>query len=128
MERPDDYESITTLNISHKNLTELPSWISECKNLKILDCSWNNIMHLSNLPQTLENLFCWYNNITQINNLPPTLVKLYCSHNHITQLDNLPELLEELKCHNNPLEYEFEPTLENIRYYNNQNNQNKLPK
>ena len=98
MERPDDYESITTLNISHKNLTELPSWISECKNLKILDCSWNNIMHLSNLPQTLENLFCWYNNITQINNLPPTLVKLYCSHNHITQLDNLPISLKILYC------------------------------
>ena len=34
MERPEDYKSITTLDISGKNLTELPYCMSECKKLK----------------------------------------------------------------------------------------------
>ena len=105
MERPRDYELITTLNISSKNLTELPSWVSECKKLENLNCSWNKIKHLDNLP--------------------PTLKKLYCCYNQITQLDNLPETVNSLLCTQNPFKYEFEPTLENIKNYNNQN---KLPK
>ena len=55
MERPHDYESITTLDISHKKLKELPSWISECKNLEHLNCSCNFITKLDNLPPTLKN-------------------------------------------------------------------------
>jgi len=101
MERPNDYESITTLNISFKNLEELPSWVSECKNLEILNCG--------------------YNKLTQIDNLPPTLKILNCSNNYITQVDNLPQTLEKLYCFGNPLKYDFEHTLENIRNYNNEN-------
>ena len=41
MERPVNYDLITTLNISNKNLRELPSWVSECKNLKNLNCAYN---------------------------------------------------------------------------------------
>jgi len=41
MERPQDYETLTTLDISNKGLTELPSWVSQCHNLKELNCSWN---------------------------------------------------------------------------------------
>ena len=106
MERPENYNSITTLDISYENLTELPSWVSECKNLKILNCSNNNI--------------------TQIYNLLPRLKELYCTNNKIIQIDNLPKTLKELICYNNLLKYEFEHTLENIRNYNNK--QNKLPK
>ena len=87
MNRPHDYESITILNILD-HITELPSWVSDCKKLETLDCSYNQITHL----------------------------------------DNLPIILEYLDCGNNPLKYYFEPTLENIRKYNNQTNQNKLPK
>ncbi len=43
MERPPNYKSITELYISQEKLTELPSWVSECKNLKELDCSWNEL-------------------------------------------------------------------------------------
>ena len=145
MERPYNYESITTLNISNKNLTELPSWVSECKNLEKLNCSFNKITLLNNLPPTLNELYCNNNKITNLNNLPQTLKILYCSSNIITQLDNLPLTLKELSCGwnqitqldnlpenvnllwciNNPLKYAFEITLENIKNYNNQN---KLPK
>ena len=56
MDRPHDYESITTLDISSKNLTELPSWVSECKNLEYLNCSWNKIKQLNNLPIGLKKI------------------------------------------------------------------------
>ena len=105
---PPDYESLTTLDISNKGLIELPSWVSECKNLEIFKCSFNEITHLDNLPQTLKILECCDNNITQLDNLPLGLIKLYCI--------------------NNPLKYDFEPTLENIRNYINQNTKNKLIK
>ena len=78
MERPEDYESITTLDISYENLTELPSWVSECKNLEILDCSNNDITQIDNLPPTLKHLNCSVNQIAYLNNLPPTLRQLYC--------------------------------------------------
>jgi len=104
MDRPQDYETLTILDISCMELTELPFWISECKKLKILNCG--------------------YNKLTQIDNLPQTLKELYYNNNKITQLDNLPETVNSLWCTQNPFKYEFDPTLENIKNYNNQN---KLP-
>ena len=121
MDRPDNYESLTTLDISTKGLTELPSWVSECKKLEKLYCYNNKIIHLDNLPQTLKYLDCCYNNITHLDNLPQTLEELKCSGNNITQFDNLPITLIMLQFWNNPLKYNFEPTLENIRNYINQN-------
>ena len=38
-------------------------------------------------------------------------------NNKITKLNNLPQSLKELACGGNPLQYDFEPTLENIRNY-----------
>ena len=91
MERPHDYESITTLDISKKKLTELPSWVSEHKKLEILDCSDNNITQLDNLPPGLKHLNCRNNQLTHLDNFPPGLKHLDCSGNKITQLDNLPQ-------------------------------------
>ena len=122
MKRPYVYESITTLNISGKNLTELPSWINECKKLKKLHCNDNQITLLNNLPQTLEYLDCSNNQITQLDNLPELLDQLKCPGNQITQLDNLPEKVNYVLCIQNPLKYEFEPTIKNIRNYINEIN------
>ena len=141
MKRPHDYESITELNISNKKLTELPSWLSECEKLEklgcsgnqitqldnllprleILNCCNNQITQLDNLSYNLQMLICYNNNITHLNNLPKTLEHLECFHNEIIELDYLPPNLEYLICDDNPLKYDFEPTLENIRKYNNQN-------
>ena len=145
MERPQDYETLKTLDISNKGLIELPSWVSQCHNLKELDCSYNKITKIQNLPPTLEILVCSRNKITYLDNLPQTLKILFCSNNYITQLDNLPPTLiilwcnnnkitrigyvpttlEFLACSNNSFKYNFKPTLENIRNYNNQNKLSK---
>ena len=50
------------------------------------------------------------------------LIELNCSNNKITSLDNLPPGLQKLDCINNPLQYDFAPTIENIK--NNKNNNN----
>ena len=65
----------------------------------------------------IKFLDCSHNKITQLDNLPPCLKELYCIDNKITQLDNLPQSLEILNCSGNPLQYDFKPTLENIRSY-----------
>ena len=66
-----------------------------------LNISWTGLI---NLPDDIDK----YTN----------LEKLYCNYNKITRLDNLPTNLEKLYCYGNPLKYDFEPTLENIRNYN----------
>jgi hypothetical protein len=110
------------INISNKNLTYLPS-LERFYQLKELNCSWNKLTKLPNLPYTLEildcsdnlilkipylsnklkELNCSNNKLTNIPNLPNTLQKLYCSYNKLTQLDNLPHSLEMLWCDNNQI-------------------------
>ena len=86
------------LVIPGRRLTELPADIHLYTNLQKLDCNCNNLTHLDNLPQSL--------------------IELWCHNNKITKLNNLPQSLKELSCYfGNPLEYDFKPTLENIRSY-----------
>jgi Leucine-rich repeat (LRR) protein len=71
-----------------------------------------------------------YSNITELDlsrkgltelpdlSLYTNLKKLNCANNQITTLDNLPLTIIELYCFNNPLQYDFELTLENIRKHN----------
>ena len=110
--------NITKLDISSRKLTKLPDNIDEYTNLIELDCCFNEITSLDNLPPTLRILYCHWNKITSLDNLPTTLKLLYCTNNEITSLDNLPSKLEVLICHENLLIYDFESTLENIRNYN----------
>ena len=92
-----DY-SITELDISSKGLTQLPDDIDKYTNL--------------------QELNCWANHLTSLDNLPPNLQELYCGNNRITSLDNIPLTLKELDCEYNPLIYDFELIIENIRKYN----------
>ncbi len=89
--------SITELDLSSKNLSKLPD-LSIYPNLKKLKCSYNKLTKLDNLPSNLEELECY--------------------NNQLTSLDNLPSGLQELVCLDNPFNYDFEPTLENIRLWN----------
>ena len=90
--------SITELNISNQELTQLLDDIAKYTNL--------------------QKLICNNNQITTLDNLPPKLENLICNGNKITTLDNLPLTLERLSCFNNPFTYDFKPTLETIRNYN----------
>ncbi len=78
------------------------------------------ITSISNLPDSLRFLGCGQNQITSLDNLPDTLERLLCRNNKITHFNKLPKNLKRLNCENNPLEYDFEPTIENINSYNNE--------
>ena len=52
-----DYCSITELDLSNKGLTKLPD-LSIYPNLKKLNCHYNKLTNLDNLPSTLTYLRC----------------------------------------------------------------------
>lgn len=75
--------------------------------LKKLVCSSNEIMHIINLPMSLEYLDISFNKLKTINlNNLINLKYLKCSYNELTQID-LPEKIEFFDCSNNLLSGEF---------------------
>jgi Leucine-rich repeat (LRR) protein len=130
---PASLQQLDCLNNQITSLDKLPASLElfNCENNQIkslnnfpatlekLDCSNNQITSLDNLPVNLKELECSNNKITSLDNLPTNIKGLFCSHNKITSLDNLPASLQTLECDNNPLIYDFEPTIKNIRNYNN---------
>ena len=139
MAMPDYDYTQDQIDISYMKLYDLPSDLLLYTNLKklychfnylthfdsntlppsleILYCVGNTLTHLDNLPNGLIELNCSNNYLTHLDNLPPNLVELVCQFNKITKLNNLPQSLKELYYVGNPLEYDFKPTLENIRSY-----------
>lgn len=101
--KPENCHELDFLDISHRGLTQLPSWIGECTNLKTLICHHNNITTFKyiNFSNTIEIIDCSYNNLTDLDILPILLLKLICHCNSITSLDNLPLTLIYLKCDSN---------------------------
>ena len=82
-------------------------------------------------PKVINRLLPKYNKIVLNDNLDKPLPKLPDSVTHLTlgskynqPLINLPPNLVELYCNNNPFVYDFNPTLENIRNYNQSNQSN----
>ena len=98
IERPPNPELITEINLRNTKLRTIPEWIIGCINLHTLDCSFNHITKIENLPQNLQILYCYNNKITKIENLPPNLHNLDCYNNQITKIENLPLKLQELYC------------------------------
>ena len=67
------------INLSYKNLTEMPESIQMLSNLKILYLQDNNLISLPNPILMLSNLQCLYlsnNNLTSLPNLVQTLTKI----------------------------------------------------
>jgi hypothetical protein len=93
------YKYIYQLDLSEQNLNELPD-LSKYTNLKYLNCSYNNITLLNNLPDSLEVLICCSNSILCLpDQLPPNLIHLNCFLNAIHKLpENLPPTLKYLNC------------------------------
>ncbi len=92
------FASLQKLNCSYNRITEL---INLPNGLISLNCSFNMIIELKNLPVTLKELDCNSNSIKNLDNLPDSLEKLNCSHNHIKLLEYLPSFLKELDCSHN---------------------------
>ena len=66
----EDYSQIIELFLSFKKINELP-YLSKYTNLKNLNCSWNQITLLDNLPKALKYLNCTKNPL--IYDFEPTL-------------------------------------------------------
>jgi hypothetical protein len=71
-------------------------------NLKVFDCSRNQLSALPTLPATLESFYCSYNNLNGLPFLPNSLTDFGCANNNITSLPTLPPNLMLLSCFNNP--------------------------
>jgi Leucine-rich repeat (LRR) protein len=72
-------------------------------NLKRLNCSYNHLTALENLPDALEELVCYDNQLTELEGLPQGLKRLNCSKNQLAKLEGLPQELESLSCSENHL-------------------------
>ena len=94
--------NITELDISDKNLTQLPD-LSRFTNLQILKCHKNKITVLPKLPDKLTRLICYSNEITELPELPTHLHTLLCDYNNITNLLQLNKELVFLSCNKNLL-------------------------
>ena len=122
--------NVKEINLSNKELTVLPD-LSRFTNLKKLDCSFNKIKKINNLPEGLENLYCENNQIKELNNFPKGLKVLVCHNNKIKKLDNLPEGFEGLGCSYNEIQ-ELNNLPNKLGILNCENNQikelNNIPK
>ena len=63
---------ITSLNLYCRQLLELPD-LRLYNNLQMLNCSFNILKNLDNLPFSLKKLYCRINELTCLDNLPPDL-------------------------------------------------------
>src|SRR3989344_4867887 len=89
------------LNCPYNQLTSLPELPPS---LHILYCPYNQLTSLPELPPSLQILNCSYNQLTSLPELPPSLQSLNCYSNHFTSLPELPPSLQELYCPYNPLD------------------------
>ena len=94
------FVNLKILDCSHNNLNCLPTLP---QNLEVLYCSRNKLTFLPILPQNLKILYCFHNNLNCLPTLPQNLEVLYCSHNKLTSLYTLPQNLEVLYCSHNKL-------------------------
>ena len=66
---------IIKLDLSSKQINGILNLDKFC-NLTELNCSYNQITNLDNLPNSLTELNCWGNKITNLDNLPKSLIML----------------------------------------------------
>ena len=93
-----NYDNIIYLDCSYNKLTELPELP---KSLKKLRCKYNKLTSLPKLPNSLKLLSCENNQLTSLPELPNSLIKLVCWNNQLTSLPELPNSLQHLSCDNN---------------------------
>jgi hypothetical protein len=93
-------ETVVSLFITNAKLSKLPPLP---KNLRVLDCGYNNLKTLPDLPDTLVVLSCSKNQLVTLPVLPKNLYKLSCHSNNLERLPSLPSNLRGLYCSSNAL-------------------------
>lgn len=94
------FTSLIALDCSYNlidSISELPP------NLRSFQCIDNNLTALPPLPDSLESLVVNSNNLTLLPILPPNITTLGFGQNHISSLAVLPSMLYALYCNNNNL-------------------------
>jgi hypothetical protein len=87
---------LTMLNCSYNYIISFGK-LSLNDKLKRLNCSFNKINYLDNLPDGLEYLDCSYNPIINLENLPNSLIELVCNYTrNPNNINFLPETLKIL--------------------------------
>ena len=93
--------STVSIDVSGGGITDL-NGIQYFSSLRYLDCNFNSLTNLPNLPHTLSYLDCGDNNLTDLPLLDTiALTQLYCYNNLLTSLPKLSNALVTLDCHNN---------------------------
>ena len=64
---------MTNLNLSNNRITGITNTISACTSLVVLDLSYNNLLSLPNLPNSVSNLSLLANNLVGMSSLPSSL-------------------------------------------------------
>lgn len=93
-------KGITELWCSYNQLRTLPVLPN---GLKVLVCGNNQLLALSELPETLRELHCENNQLQSLPTLPNGLKVLDCGINQLLALPALPNGLRKLHCRNNQL-------------------------
>lgn len=85
----------STLDVSLLNLTDLTG-VKYFKNLNHLNCPYNQLTTLPELPKKMTSLTCHSNQITHLPELPDSLYSLYAANNLLSSLPLLPSTLRTL--------------------------------
>jgi Leucine-rich repeat (LRR) protein len=94
---------IEELDLSFCNLSGTLYLLSLFEKIEVLNCFYNKLISLPELPDGLKRLDCSYNQLTSLPELPNGLEELNCSDNKLTSLPELPNGLKRLSCYNNKL-------------------------
>lgn len=95
------FENLTHLNCSYNQITQLPELPSNLIYLNSSHCI--NLSTIESFPHSLEFIDCSYNQINILPDLPSNLKELYCAFNSLSLLPNLPYHLTHIDCSFNNL-------------------------
>lgn len=95
---------VTVLNCHDNKLTKLPPTIHTLSTMTYLNCSYNQISRLPDLPPSLTYLNCSCNRLTKLPDLPHSLIMLHCHSNELEEFPFILSLMiKEIHCWDNKL-------------------------
>ncbi len=93
------FDSLKKLNCSYNQLTNLSNLPSS---LLYLDCGYNQLPNLPALPNSVNYLDCSGNQLVNLPILPSSITLLYCGSNQLISLPAMPNSLITIDCSYNP--------------------------